>query len=70
MDFISNHHGNQLSNSGKQQVGMQSLSVLGFTSGNTEDILEMIDGFFNIYPDFIGRIPFICTAKCTGISTG
>lgn len=69
MDFICNHYGNQLGNSGKQQVCMESLFIVGFAPGNTETILEMADRFFHIHPHFIDGIPFRRVTDCSGIST-
>ena len=69
MDLISNDHRNKLCNSGKQQVSMQSLFILGFAAGNTKAVLEMVNGFFNSGPYLIGGIPFICTTERTGVST-
>ena len=69
MDFVNYQHCNKLCDSGKQQVGVQSLFVLGFTSCNTKTVLEVVDGFFNGHSDFIGGIPFIRTTDCTGIGT-
>ena len=37
MDFASDQHCNKLRDSGKQQVGVQSFFVQGFTSCNTID---------------------------------
>lgn len=70
MDFVSYQHCNKPCDSGKQQAGVQSLFVLGFTSCNTKTVLEVVDGFFNGHSDFIGGIPFIRTTDCTGIVPG
>lgn len=43
MDFVGNHYGDKLCNPGKQQISVQSLFILGFASGNTETVLEMVD---------------------------
>ena len=67
MDFIRNHYGNQLGNPGKKQVCMKRFFILRFTPGNTEAVLEMVDGFFHISPELIGGIPSGRTAECTRI---
>ena len=46
-----------------------SVFSLRFTPGNTKTVFEMVNRFLNIYSDFIGGIPFICTADCTRIGT-
>ena len=69
VQFVSNHYRNELGNSGEKQVGMKRFLILRFTPGDTKTVLEMIDCFFNIYPDFVGGIPFIRTADGAGIGT-
>ena len=48
---------------------MKRFLILRFTPGNTKTVFEMVNRFLNIYSDFIGGIPFICTADCTRIGT-
>ena len=69
VQFVSNHYRNELGNSGEKQVGMKRFFILGFTPGNTKTVFEMIDGFLNISPDFVGGVPFIRTTDCTGVGT-
>lgn len=38
-------------------------------SGNTKAVLQMVNGFFNIDPDFVCGIPFLCPADCSRVST-
>ena len=69
MDFIRNHYGNQLGNSGKQQVGMKCFLILCFSPGNTKTVLKVVNGFFYIHTDFIGGNPLLCTTDSSKIST-
>ncbi len=69
VQFVSDHYSDELGNSGEKQVGMKRFLILRFTPGNTKTVFEMVDRFLNIYSDFIGGIPFICTADCTRIDT-
>lgn len=59
MDPVSHHNGYKLCDSGKQQICMESFLILGFTSGDTETVFEMADGFFYVHTYFIGGVPFI-----------
>ena len=52
VQFISHHYSNKLGNPGEKQVSMKRFFILRFTPGNTEAVLEMVDGFLNIYPDW------------------
>ena len=56
VQFVCNHYRNELGNPGKKQVGMKRFLILGFTSGNTKTVFEMVDGFLNIPSDFVGGI--------------
>ncbi|GFI46370.1 hypothetical protein IMSAGC019_01684 [Lachnospiraceae bacterium] len=47
---------------------MKRLLILGFTAGNTKTVFEVVDGFFNIYSDFVGGIPFLGATDGSGIS--
>ena len=69
VQFVCNYYRNELGNPGKKQVGMKRFLILGFTSGNTKTVFEMVDGFLNIPSDFVGGIPFIRTADCTRVGT-
>ena len=62
VQFVSSHYRNKLGNSGEKQVGMKRFLILRFTPGDTKTVLDMIDCFFTIYPEFVGGIPFIRTA--------
>ena len=63
IDFVSN----KLFDSGKHQVGVQSFFIPGFALGDTKTVLEVVDGLFNGYSDFVGGMPFICATDCTGV---
>ena len=68
VQFVSHHYSNKLGNSGEKQVGMKRFFILSFTAGNTKTVFEVVDGFLNIYSDFVGGIPFRGAADCSGIS--
>ncbi len=59
----------KLRNAGKQQIGVQSLFILGFASSDTKAVFEMVNGLFNRYSDFVGGIPFIRTADCARVGS-
>ncbi len=69
VDFIRNHYRNQLGNACKKQAGVQCFFVLCFASCQAKTILEVVNGFFYIPPDFISRIPFGCPPDGSRIST-
>ena len=69
MDLVSNHHSDQLSNTGEKKVCVKRFLILSFSTGNTETVFEMVDGFLNIPSDFVGGIPFFRTALDTRICT-
>ena len=69
VQFVCHHYSNKLGNSGEKQVGMKRFLILSFTAGNTKTVFEVVDGFLNIYSDFVGGIPFLCAADGSGIST-
>ena len=68
MDLVSHHNGYKLCDSGKQQIRMECFLILGLTSGDTETVFEMVDGFFHIHTYFIGGDPFLRTPESAGIS--
>ena len=68
VQFVSHHYSDKLGNPGEKQVGMKRFLILGFTTGNTKTVFEVVDGFFNIYSDFVGGIPFLGATDCSGIS--
>ena len=43
VQFVSRHYSDKLGNPSEKQVGMKRLLILGFTPGNTEAVLEMVD---------------------------
>ena len=45
MDPVSHHNGDKLCDPGKQQIRMECFLILGLTSGDTETVFEMVDGF-------------------------
>ena len=67
MDLISYDHRKQLDNPGKQQVCMECFFVPGSALCKTETVFKAVDGFFNIYTDLIGGIPFFRIPDGTGI---
>ena len=69
MDLVSNHHSDQLSNSGEKKVCMKRFLILSSSTGNTETVFEMVDRFLDIDSDFVGFIPFFRTAFNTRIRT-
>ena len=68
MDLVSHHNGYKLCDSGKQQIRMECFLILGLTSGDTETVFEMVDGFFHIPTYFVGGVPFLRTPESAGIS--
>lgn len=58
MQLVGYHYGNKLGDSGKKQISVQCFFVLCFTSRHTKTVLEVVDGFFYIYSDFISGISF------------
>ena len=48
---------------------MKGVLVLCATSGQTETVFEVVDVTLNSGFDFISSIPFLRSAKCTGIGT-
>ena len=68
MDFIGKDNGNQLCDSSQNQIGMESLFILGFATGEAEAILEVIDGTLHSGTDFISRIPIGGSPKGAGVS--
>ena len=69
MDLVSNHHSDQLSNSGEKKVCVKRFLILSSSTGNTETVFEMVDRFLDIDSDFVGFIPFFRTAFNTRIRT-
>ena len=67
MDLVSNHHSDQLSNTGEKKVCVKRFLILSSSTGNTETVFEMVDGFFNIDTNLVGFIPFFRTALDTRI---
>ena len=68
-DLIRKNHCYQLGDTGKDQVGMQGLFILGTASRKTEILLDVIDLPFNSSPDLIGVMPFVSSADGSGIGT-
>lgn len=68
MDLVSHNNGYKLCDSGKQQIRMECFLILGLTSGNTETVFEMVDGFFHIHTYFVGGVPFLRAQESAGIS--
>ena len=60
VQFVCNYYRNELGNPGKKQVGMKRFLILGFTSGNTKAVLEVVNGFLNshcLFHVFKGSAP-------------
>lgn len=68
MDFVCCNNGQKLCDSSQKQIGMSCLFIHGLTVGNTKTVLKVVDGFFNIHPDFIGLFPFTGATLHTRIS--
>ena len=60
---------NELCDTGKNQICIQSLFILSPAPCKTQIILDMVDISFHYSPDFIGIIPFFGFTDCPGIST-
>ena len=68
-DLVGENNSNELCDTGKDQISMQCLLILGSSSCKTEIIFDVIDISFDNSPDFIGIIPFFGFADRSGIST-
>ena len=68
-DLIGENNSNELCDTGKDQISMQCLLILGSSSCKTEIIFDVVDISFDNSPDFIGVIPFFGSANRSGIST-
>ena len=69
IDLICENNSNKLGDTGKNQISIQSLLILGSASCKTEIIFDVIDISFDSSPDFISVIPFFGSADRSGIST-
>ncbi len=69
LDFIGKNNSDELCDSSKNQISMQSLLILGSASCKTEIVFDVVDISFDNSPDFIGIIPFFGSADRSGIST-
>ena len=68
-DLIGEYNSNELCDTGKDQISMQCLLILGSSSCKTEIIFDVVDISFDNSPDFIGIIPFFGSTNRSGIST-
>ena len=68
-DLIGEYNSNELCDTGKDQISMQCLLILGSSSCKTEIIFDVVDISFDNSPDFIGVIPFFGSANRSWIST-
>ena len=68
-DLIGEYNSNELCDTGKDQISMQRLLVLGSASCKTEIVFDVDDIPFDNSSDFIGIIPFFGAADRSGIST-
>ena len=48
---------------------MECFLILCLTSCYAEAVIEVVDGFFYIYPDFISAVPFFGASGRSGIGT-
>lgn len=55
-DLIGENNSNELCDTGKDQISMQCLLVLGSSSCKTEIIFDVVDISFDNSPDFQARI--------------
>ena len=69
IDLISENNSNELCDTGKEQISVQGLPVLGTASCKTEIFLDVVDIPFNSSPDFVSVIPFVSSADRSGIGT-
>ena len=69
IDLIRENNSNKLGDTGKNQISMQSLLILGSASCKTEFVFDVVDIPFDNSSDFIGIIPFFGAADRSGIST-
>ena len=69
MDLVSNHHSDQLSNTGEKKVCVKRFLILSSSTGNTETVFEMVDRFLDIDTNLVGFIPFFRAAFNTRICT-
>ena len=68
-DVIGENNSNELCDTGKDQISMQRILILGSASCKTEIIFDVVDISFDNSPDFIGVILCFGSADCSGIST-
>ena len=67
--LVCKHNCNELCDTGENEVGMQSLLILGSTACKTEIIFDVVDVPFDNSPDLVGVIPFFCSTDRSGICT-
>ena len=69
VDTVCKKDGNLLSNTRKEQVGMECCCIPSFSTGNAKTVLEMVDRLFDRYADFICLIPFLSPPDGAGKGT-
>ena len=69
IDLICENNSNKLGDTGKNQISIQSLLILGSASCKTEIVFDVVDIPFDNSSDFIGIIPFFGATDRSGIST-
>ena len=47
---------------------MKSFFVLGFPTGNTKTVFEVVDGFLHIYTYLVSGVPFFGATDCSRVS--
>ena len=68
-DFVRKNNGDELCDTCKNQIGMQSFCIPCPTSVKTEILFDMIDISFYSGSDFVSIIPFFRTTKNTRVGT-
>ena len=67
MYLVRKQNGNELRDTGKEQVGMKSFGISCFSVFQTETVLHMIDGTLDRSTSLIGILPFIRATDRAGI---
>ena len=66
--FIGKNHSDQLRDTRQEQVGMESLFILGFAPCKSKAVFKVIDGALHSSPGLIGGFPFGSPTQGTWIS--
>ena len=68
IDLICENNSNKLGDTGKNQISIQSLLILGSVSCKTEIVFDVVDIPFDNSSDFIGIIPFFGATDRSGLT--